>query len=336
MAPMTRSRALPGNIANPLAAVYYGQRASAGLIVTEGTQISEQGVGYPFTPGIITSEQVAGWKVVTDAVHAKGGVIFAQLWHVGRVSIPELQPNGGLPVGPSAIAPAGQAYTATGPVDYGVPRALEISEIPGIVSDFVRGARNAKEAGFDGIELHGANGYLIDQFLRDGANQRTDQYGGSIENRARFLMELIEAVTKIFSPGRVGVRLSLTSNVSGLKDSDPAALASYVAKKLNQFGIAFIHNNEDPNPVDAETPLLAPIFRKLFKGALILCSGYTAVAAEAAIAENRADAIAFGTLYLANPDLPERFAAGAPLNSPDRSTYYGGNEKGYTDYPTLS
>ncbi len=335
MAPMTRSRALPRNIPNPLAAVYYSQRATAGLIVSEGTQVSEQGVGYPFTPGMITDEQVAGWKVITDAVHAKNGLIFAQLWHVGRVSIPELQPNGGLPVGPSAIAPEGQAYTANGAVDYGIPRALETSEIAGIVTDFQNAARRAKAAGFDGIELHGANGYLIDQFLRDGANHRTDQYGGSIENRVRFLLELVAAVTKVYRPGRVGVRLSLTSNVSGLKDSDPIALATYIAKKLSSLGIAYIHNNEFPQPASADIPLLAPVYRKHFNGALILCSGYTAETAEAAVVSKHADAVAFATLYISNPDLPHRLATGAPLVLPDRATYYGGTEVGYTDYPVF-
>jgi len=338
MAPMTRSRAAAGNVPGPLAPVYYRQRASAGLIVTEGTQVSPQGVGYPATPGIHDEAQAEGWKRVTRAVHEKGGLIFAQLWHVGRMSIPELQPGGALPVAPSAIAPTGEAYTARGPVPYGKPRALETGEIAGIVQDFAGAAKRAKDAGFDGVELHGANGYLIDQFLRDGSNRRTDRYGGSLENRARLLMELLEAVAPVWGGGgRVGVRLSLTRSIAGMSDSDPVALAVHLAGEVNRFGLAYLHFVEAVAGAlrEPDAPRLAPVVRPVFKGALILNGGYTAGTAEAALAGGHADAISFGSAFLANPDLPERFARGAALNEPDRATFYGGGEKGYTDYPAL-
>jgi N-ethylmaleimide reductase len=337
MAPMTRSRAVEGNVPSPLAPLYYGQRASAGLIVSEGTQVSPQGVGYMSTPGMHTDAQVEGWKAVTKAVHAKGGLIFAQIWHVGRVSVPAFQPDGGLPVSPSAIAHTGAARTATGPVPYGVPRALETEEIAGIVDDFAKAAQRAKDAGFDGVELHGANGYLIDQFLRDGSNQRTDRYGGSIENRARFLIELLEAVTPVWGGGRVGLRLSLTNPGGGMSDSDPVALAGHIATAINRFGLAYLHMIEAVGgPMhNPDAPKLAPVVRNPFHSSLILNGGHTAESAEAALRDGLADAISFGAPFLANPDLPARFAKGAPLNEVDRATMHGGGEHGYTDYPAL-
>lgn len=336
MSAMTRSRAVADNVPSPLAPTYYAQRASAGLIVTEGAQVSPQGVGYTDTPGMHTDAQVEGWKRVTRAVHEKRGLIVAQLWHVGRVSIPAFQPNGALPVAPSAIAPSGQVFTPSGMVSYGTPRALETNEIAGIVRDFADASKRAKEAGFDGIELHGANGYLIDQFLRDGSNHRTDAYGGSIANRTRFLLELLDAVTPLWR-GRVGIHLSLTSPVGGTSDSNPIALAGYVANAVNRFGLAYLFLVEPvAGPMcNPEAPRLAPTVRAGFGGALILNGGYTADVAEAALQRGLADAIGFGTLFLANPDLPERFATGAPLNVPDRATFYSGGEKGYTDYPAL-
>ncbi|MFL6235822.1 MAG: alkene reductase [Thermoanaerobaculia bacterium] len=331
MAPMTRNRAGEGNVPSDLAVTYYAQRASAGLIITEGTQVSLQGVGYPGTPGIHDDAQVAGWRRVTDAVHARGGRIFAQLWHVGRISHPLLQPGGAPPVAPSAIAAEGQTFTAEGPKPFGVPRALETSEIPGVVEQFVEGARRALESGFDGVELHGANGYLIDQFLRDGSNRRTDAYGGPVENRARFLLEVMEAVTGVWGADRVGVRLSPTGSFNSMSDSDPAATFGYAARELDRFGLAYLHVTEaigsTPSPV-------APVMRSLFRGPFMLNGGYTQEIANAALAKGEADLISFGTLFLSNPDLVERFAEGAPLNTPDRATFYSGGDKGYIDYPT--
>ncbi|HET9212926.1 MAG TPA: alkene reductase [Thermoanaerobaculia bacterium] len=331
MAPMTRNRAGAGNVPSDLAVTYYAQRASAGLIITEGTQVSPQGVGYPGTPGIHDDAQVEGWRRVTEAVHARGGRIFAQLWHVGRISHPLLQPGGALPVAPSAIAAEGQTFTPEGPKPFGVPRALETSEIPGVVEQFAHGARTALESGFDGVELHGANGYLIDQFLRDGSNRRTDIYGGPIENRARFLLEVTEAVAGIWGAGRVGVRLSPTGSFNSMSDSDPAATFGHAARELNRFGLAYLHVTEaigsTPSPV-------APLLRSLFRGPFMLNGGYTQETAGAALAQGEADLISFGVLFLSNPDLVERFAEGAPLNTPDRATFYTGGEKGYIDYPT--
>src|SRR5271167_3903506 len=337
MAPMTRNRAGPGNVPGPLNATYYAQRASAGLIVSEATQVSPQGVGYPATPGVHSDEQVAGWKLVTDAVHKAGGRIFLQLWHVGRISHPSLQPGGALPVAPSAIAPAGQAMTYDGMKAFVTPRALETAEIPGIVEDFRRGARNAKAAGFDGVELHGANGYLIDQFLRDSANKRTDRYGGSAANRARFLVEVTEAINGEWGADRVGVRLSPTNPFNDVADSDPAATFATAAGELNRFGLAYLHIVEPAasDPVAAgEMPDLR-FFRKIWHGALIGNKGYDLQRANAVIRDGIADLVSFAALFLANPDLPERFRRGGPLNAPDRKTFYGGAAAGYTDYPPL-
>jgi len=337
MAPMTRNRAGLGNVPTELNATYYAQRAGAGLIVSEATQVSPQGVGYPGTPGIHSAGQVAGWKLVTDAVHGAGGRIFLQLWHVGRISHPSLQPGGTLPVAPSAIAPAGQAWTTNGMEAFVTPRALETSEIPGIVEDFRRGARNAREAGFDGVELHGANGYLIDQFLRDGTNKRTDRYGGSALNRARFLIEVTEALIGEWGGERVGVRLSPTNPYNDIADSNPAATFSTAARELNQLGVGYLHIAE-PGPGDpvaaGEMPDIG-FFRKIWRGPLIANKGYDLERANAVLRNGDADLVSFAALYLANPDLDERFRRGGPFNAPDRKTFYGGAAKGYTDYPAL-
>jgi N-ethylmaleimide reductase len=338
MAPLTRNRAGAGNVPHQLNATYYAQRASAGLIVTEATQISPQGVGYPATPGIHSPEQVEGWKLVTKAVHDRGGCIFLQLWHVGRISHPSLQPNGELPVAPSAIAPEGTASTYEGEKPFVTPRALETEEIPGIVEDYRQAAKNALEAGFDGIEIHGANGYLIDQFLRDGSNQRTDRYGGSIENRARFLFEIVEAVTGVWGGDRVGIRLSPSGTFNSMSDSDPQALFSYVVSQLDRYNLAYIHIVEPriDNGAPEGQNLTTGFFRSVYNGTLISAGGHDQESGEAAIANGEADLIAYGRWYISNPDLPERFAANAELNPYDRSTFYGGDEKGYTDYPMMA
>jgi N-ethylmaleimide reductase len=337
MAPMTRNRAGSGNVPTALNATYYAQRAGAGLIVTEATQVSPQGVGYPGTPGIHSVEQVAGWKLVTDAVHGAGGRIFLQLWHVGRISHPLLQPGGALPVAPSAIAPAGQAWTTNGMEAFVTPRALETNEIPGIVEDFRRGAANARDAGFDGVELHGANGYLIDQFLRDSTNKRSDHYGGSALNRARFLIEVTQALIGEWGGERVGVRLSPTNPYNDIADSNPAATFSTAARELDRLGIAYLHIVE-PGPGDpvaaGEMPDIR-FFRKIRRGPLIANKGYELERANAVLRDADADLVSFAALYLANPDLDQRFRRGGPFNPPDRKTFYGGAAKGYTDYPAL-
>ena len=335
MAPMTRNRAGPGNVPGALAAEYYTQRAGAGLIVTEATQVSPQGVGYPGTPGIHSDAQVAGWREVTDAVHRAGGRIFLQLWHVGRISHPSLQPDGALPVAPSAIAAAGEAFTACGPQPFVVPRALETSEIPGIVAQFEAGAGRARAAGFDGVEIHGANGYLIDQFLRDGTNRRTDRYGGSLANRARFLLEVTEAVAGVWGARRVGVRLSPRGDFNSMHDSDPRATFGHAALALSTFGLAYLHIVEPVGSLPEGTAALAPDLKEAFGGPLMLNGGYTRPLAEAALARGEADLVSFGSSFLANPDLPLRLARNAPLNPPDPATFYGGDQRGYTDYPTL-
>jgi N-ethylmaleimide reductase len=337
MAPMTRNRAGPGNAPTALNAIYYAQRAGAGLIVSEATQVSPQGLGYPGTPGIYSAEQVAGWKLVTDAVHAAGGRIFLQLWHVGRISHPSLQPDGALPVAPSAIAPAGQAWTLDGMKPYVTPRALETTEIAGVIEDYRRSARHAREAGFDGVELHGANGYLVDQFLRDGSNKRSDRYGGSALNRTRFLVEITGALIGEWGGDRVGVRLSPTNPFNDMSDSHPAATFATAVGELDRLGIAYLHIVE-PGPGDpvaaGEVPDLR-FFRKTWRGVLMGNKGYDLERANAVIRDGSADLVSFAALYLANPDLPERFRRGAALNAPDRKTFYGGAEKGYTDYPAL-
>jgi len=332
MAPMTRNRAGQGNVPGDLNVTYYAQRASAGLIVTEATQISPQGVGYPATPGIHSADQVVGWKKVVDAVHARGGRIVLQLWHVGRISHPSLQPGGVLPVAPSALRPAGDAFTYQGLLPFVTPRALETGEIPGIVQDYAQATRNARVAGFDGVEIHGANGYLIDQFLRDGTNQRTDRYGGSIEHRVRFLLEVTEAVVAAWSADRVGVRLSPLHPFNDISDSDPQALFDHAAGSLRRLGLAFLHVVE----MGADGKFDFAALRERFAGPYIANGGYTRESAEQAIAGQRADLVSFGAAYISNPDLMERFARGAGLAEADRKTFYGGNEKGYTDYPALA
>jgi len=331
----------PGDVPNPLNATYYGQRASrGGLLITEATQISRQGKGYPGAPGIHSQAQVEGWKLVTEAVHAKGGFIFLQLWHVGRMSHSSLHPEAGLPVSASAIAPQDGSKAMTADfkqVPFETPRALELAEMPGVVEDYQRGAQNAKAAGFDGVEIHGANGYLLDQFLEDRSNHRTDQYGGSIENRARLLLEVVDAVVAVWGPGRVGVRLSPYGKFLDMGDSDPIALFSYVLAQLSQRGIAYAHVIETRSAEGAppDAPRTAPLFRKAFTGVLISAGGYSAESAEETVAEGLADAVAFGRLFIANPDLPKRFEQKSSLNPYDRSTFYGGGDKGYTDYPAL-
>ncbi|MBW4642868.1 MAG: alkene reductase [Goleter apudmare HA4340-LM2] len=337
MAPMTRNRSGEGNVPTPLNATYYAQRATAGLIVTEGTQISPQGMGYPATPGIHSLEQIAGWRQVTDAVHSAGGKIFLQLWHVGRISHPSLQPDGALPVAPSAIAPAGNAMTYTGYQPFVTPRALELDEISGIVDQFRQGAKNALAAGFDGVEIHGAFGYLIDQFLQDGTNQRSDRYGGSVENRARFLLEVTDAVCSVWGAERVGVKLSPSNTFNDIRDSDPQTTFGYAIAALKSFGLGYLHLME-PTPADIRhggKPIPVVEFRPLYPGELIANGGYDKEKGNAAIANGDADLISFGALFLANPDLPKRLRLDAPLNEGDRNTYYGGDEIGYTDYPFL-
>ncbi|AGY60146.1 alkene reductase [Gloeobacter kilaueensis] len=339
LAPLTRMRAGAGLAPVPLNATYYAQRAGAGLIVSEATQISQQGQGYVNTPGIYSEEQIAGWRLVTDAVHERGGRIFLQLWHVGRQSHPLLQPGGGLPVAPSAIVHEGVAITQEGPKPLVVPRALETDEIPAIVEQYRQGAINAQKAGFDGVEIHSANGYLLDQFLHDGSNQRTDRYGGSIENRARLLLEVIEAVLPLWESKRVGVRLSPSGSFGGMSDSDPQALFTHVVAALNSFDLAYLHLVEpriDGNvTLDEPAGIPTPVFREIYRGTIISAGGHDKDSGNAMLAEGTADLIAYGRLYIANPDLPERFRQGAPLNPYDRDTFYGGDEKGYTDYPFL-
>jgi N-ethylmaleimide reductase len=338
MAPMTRNRAGAGNAPVAMNAAYYGQRASAGLVVTECTQISPQAVGYPATPGIHSSEQIEGWKLVTNAVHEHGGRIFLQLWHCGRISHPSLQPEGILPIAPSAIAPQGQASTYTGSQPFVVPRALETDEISEIVDQFRQAAKNAMIAEFDGIELHGAYGYLIDQFLQDGTNQRTDQYGGTIANRVRFLLEVTDAVCQVWGTDRVGIKLSPSNTFNDMHDSDPKATFSYAINALNTFDLAYLHLME-PTPADIRhggRPIPVTELRPLFRGTVMANGGYTKETGNAAISAGAADLISFGVLFLANPDLPERFRQNASLNEPDRNTFYGGDEKGYTDYPSLA
>lgn len=336
MAPLTRNRAGEHGVPQPLNVTYYEQRASAGLIITEATPISVMAHGYPALPGIYTDAQVAGWKKITDAVHAKGGKIVIQLWHVGRISHPSLLPEGALPVAPSAIKPAGKAFTYQGLVDYVTPRALETSELPGIVADYVHATKCALAAGFDGVEVHAANGYLLDQFLRDGTNQRTDQYGGSIENRTRLLLEVVKAVVDVAGADKVGVRLSPVNPFNDMQDSNPQALFNAVATALNQFDLAYLHVVEggihgggiaDPFDFDA--------LRKLFKGAYMANLSYDKARGNAVIARGHADAVAYGVPFISNPDLVERFKLDAPLNEADSSTFYGGTEKGYTDYPFM-
>jgi 2,4-dienoyl-CoA reductase-like NADH-dependent reductase (Old Yellow Enzyme family) len=331
MAPLTRMRAFDGRSPGALNAEYYAQRASAGFILSEATSVSSQGVGYPNTPGLWSEKQVQGWSQVTAAVHAAGGRIVSQLWHVGRVSDPVFH-DGKPPVAPSAIAPEGNVSVLRPPRPYSVPRALETEEIAGIVEDFRVGAANARRAGFDGVELHAANGYLFDQFLHDGSNKRSDRYGGPIENRARFLLEAVDALLAVWPADRIGVHLNLMSSAHSMHDSDPRVLFSYVAEKLDDRHLAFIFARESLDRGDARIGLLV---RRLFSGALIVNEGLTKESAEQVIAKGEADAAAFGRPYIANPDLVERFHRGAPLNAVNADTIYSKDRSGYTDYPTL-
>ncbi|PTX99602.1 alkene reductase [Verrucomicrobia bacterium LW23] len=334
MAPLTRCRSAAGRVPTPLMAEYYAQRAGAGMIISEATSVTPQGVGYPNTPGIWSEEQVEGWKQVTEAVHARGGTILLQLWHVGRMSAP-LYLNGELPVAPSALRPDGNVSLVRPKQEFVTPRALRLDEIPGVVEAFRKGAENAKRAGFDGVEIHGANGYLLDQFLQDSTNLRDDEYGGPIENRARLMLEVTDAVISVWGPGRVGMHLAPQADVHGMGDSNLAATFGYVARELGKRGIAFICARESvDNP-----KRLGPQLKAAFGGAYIVNQGLTKASAEHAIAEGEAEAAAFGVLYIANPDLERRFALGAPLNTPTPETFYEGNGEdytvGYTDQPAL-
>ena len=335
MAPLTRNRSSMEGVPQDINVTYYEQRASAGLIITEATPISPMGHGYPLLPGIYTEAQLAGWKKVTDAVHAKGGKIVIQLWHVGRISHPSLL-NGATPVAPSAVKPAGKAFTFEGLVDYVEPRALDASELPGIVADYVHATQCALKAGFDGVEIHSANGYLLDQFLRDGSNKRTDIYGGSIENRARLLMEVTKAVVAVAGSDKVGVRLSPVNPFNDMHDSHPQAVFNYVTEQLNAFNLAYLHVVEGglhgggiANPFDFSA------MRKLCKSPYMANLSYDKARGNEAIASGYADVVAYGVPFIANPDLVERFRKDAPLNEPDSKSFYGGTEKGYIDYPTL-
>jgi len=331
LAPMTRSRAIDGNVPNPLAETYYAQRAGAGLIVTEATQVTPMGQGYIRTPGIHSEAQIAGWKKITDAVHKAGGRIFLQLWHVGRISHPDFH-GGALPVAPSAINPDADVYTPKGPAKTVTPRALETAEIALIVDQFRDGAVNAQAAGFDGVEIHGANGYLPDQFTRDGTNRRTDAYGGSVENRARFPLEVTDAVVGVWGRERVGYRISPKGSFNSMSDSNPEATFSYLAEQLNRRGIGYLHT-VDPL---SDAKRISPLLRQKFTGTYIVNGGFDAGAGEKAIANGEADLVAFGVPFLANPDLPARFGKKAALNQADPATFYQGEEKGFTDYPALA
>lgn len=329
MAPLTRCRADAGRIPSALMAEYYAQRATAGLIISEATSVCPMGVGYPSTPGLWSQEQVKGWKKVTSAVHKAGGRIFAQLWHVGRISAP-LYLDGNLPEAPSAIRPAGHVSQVRPKQDYVTPRALETSEIPALIEYYRKAAMNAQMADFDGVEIHGANGYLLDQFLQDSSNTRTDDYGGSIQNRARLMLEVTDAAASVFGPELVGVHLSPRCDAHDMGDSDPLATFSYVARELREKGIAFICAREHQGPDS-----LGPQLKKIFGGAYIANEGFTKESAEAALAAETADAVAWGQLFIANPDLVTRFAKNAALNTPDHKSFYAEGPGGYTDYPTL-
>ncbi len=330
MAPLTRCRCDPGRVPNALMAEYYVQRASAGLILSEATSVDPMGVGYPDTPGIWSDAQVAGWRKITTAVHAAGGRMLLQLWHVGRVSDP-VYLDGRQPVGPSAVRPAGHVSLVKPQKPYDVPRALDRDELPGVIAAYRKGAENAKAAGFDGVEIHGANGYLLDQFLQTGTNQRTDDYGGPIQNRARLMLEVTDACVAVWGPGRVGMHLAPRGNTQGIADADPAATWGYVATELGRRKIAFLASREQQSP-----GWLGPQLKRQFGGVYIANEKFTQASADAVIAAGDADAVLFGVPFIANPDLPRRFREHAPLNDPRPDTFYAPGATGYTDYPALA
>ncbi len=327
LAPLTRARAGQQRVPNALMAEYYRQRSGAGLILTEATSVTPMGVGYANTPGIWSQEQVEGWKLVTQAVHEAGGRIFLQLWHVGRISDPMFL-DGAQPVAPSAIAAAGHVSLVRPEKSFVTPRALELAEIPGIIEAFRKGAENAKLAGFDGVEIHGANGYLLDQFLQTKTNHRTDAYGGSLENRARLMLEITDAVISVWGGDRVGMHLAPRGDAHDMGDANPLETFSYVALELGRRKIAFIAAREHQSPTS-----IGPALKKAFGGVYVANEKFTLESGNAILSAGDADAVAFGVPFLANPDLPKRFASGAALNSPDPSTFYGDGAKGYTDYP---
>ena len=338
MAPLTRNRAdnETGEVSD-MHVEYYRQRAGAGIIITEATQISPEGKGYFQTPGIHTEGQVAAWRKVTDAVHSEGGRIVIQLWHVGRISHTSLQPEGGKPVAPSAIAAGVKTFTANGFEDTSEPRALDLDEMPRLVADYAHAAEMAKKAGFDGVEVHGANGYLLDQFLKTGSNKRDDAYGGSVENRARLLFEVLDAVTKVWGGERVGLRLSPFSPANGIEDANPQETFEYVVKGLNRYNLSYLHLVEGATGGSRELDEgeSIPALRALFEGPYMANNGYDREMAIEAVDNDKADLIAVGRPFIANPDLPRRWQMNGPLNEGDTDTYYGGGREGFTDYPTL-
>jgi N-ethylmaleimide reductase len=339
MAPLTRSRAADGNVPHDLNALYYAQRASAGLIISEATQVVPEGQGYIATPGVHSDPQIAGWRQVTDAVRTAGGLIFLQLWHVGRISHIDFQPDGVAPVAPSAIAAHGKTFTKNGLTDLSTPRALELSELPGVVAGYRTGAANAIAAGFDGVEIHGANGYLLDQFLRDKTNHRSDAYGGPIENRMRLLLETVDAVAAEVGADKVGVRISPENTFNDIDDSDPQTLFNAVAKALSGKGLAYLHVIEGNMAGKPDAPTSTfdyAAIKAAFGGNYLANFNFDKARAEAAIAGGKADMIAFGKFFIANPDLVTRFMLGAPLNALDDKTLYAGDKRGYTDYPVLT
>lgn len=337
MAPLTRSRATSDGVPKEMHVEYYRQRAGAGLIISEATNISEEGRGYAWTPGIFSDEQVTAWKKVTDAVHAEGGKIVLQLWHVGRISHPDLQPGGQPPVAPSAVQPSGQAFTEEGFKPHETPRALEESELPRVVSDYVKATRNARAAGFDGVEVHSANGYLLDQFLRDGTNKRTDRYGGSVENRMRFPLEVLDAVVAAWDKEHVGIRISPVTVMGGSSESDQQGLFNAYVDELAKRRLLYLHVIEGQTGGDrAKDAFDYAELRRRFGGVYMGNNGYGPELAIEQLERGEADLVCFGKLFISNPDLVARLEIGAPLNEWDQSTFYGGDEKGYTDYPALS
>ncbi|NMH87320.1 alkene reductase [Flavivirga algicola] len=338
MAPLTRNRSTKDRIPSQLNITYYSQRASAGMIITESTAVSENGVGYIYAPGIYTEAQVAGWKTLISEVHKKESVIFNQLFHVGRISHPDFL-EGKQPVAPSSITPQGQVYTYEGYKDYVEPKTLENNEISQIINDFKVAAKNAKEAGFDGIEIHAANGYLINQFIDDVSNTRTDKYGGSIENRSRFLFEIINAVSTIWSPENIGVRLSPSGVFNSVGDSNSKQTYQYIIEKLNGYNLGYLHLMNPMMPIDEYPEMVANVaeyYGKFYNGNLIVNGGFSKESGNGILENGKADMVAYGRLFIANPDLPERFSLDATLNEPDHETFYGGDERGYTDYPFLN